>query len=99
MCHHYILRGEFLCRKNYRLYCRIGLLTSSYRIRLLQSHLKAEFVVFYCMENYNNVQQRNTPMLLVADVAMLTHSLRVCFLNILLIFCQYFILKVKILLK
>lgn len=99
ICDHCILTGELLCRKSYRLYCRIGLLTWSYGVRWLQSHLMADIVVFYCTENDNNLQQRNTPILLIADVAMLTHSLRVCFLNILITFCQYFILKVKMLLK
>jgi len=56
-------------------------------------------MVFYSLENDSNLQQSNTPILLIADVAMLTDSFSVCFLNILIIFCQYFILKVKILLK
>lgn len=56
-------------------------------------------MLFYGLENYSNLQQSNTPILLIADVAMLTHSFSVCFLNIFIIFCQFFILKVKILLK
>lgn len=56
-------------------------------------------MVSYGLEDYSNLQQSNTPILLIADVTMLTHSFSVCFLNIFIIFCQYFILKVKILLK
>lgn len=90
---------RILFRQNYSLYCRTGLQTWSYEMRWLQSHLETNFMVFYGTENCSNVQQRNTPVLLTADVAMLTGGFSVCFLNILIIFCQYFTLKVKILLK